>query len=218
MGKSQQGYLDVSVNLAITLTARIAGRVLVNVDSYSNANGDSSMSPRPKRISDDELIQTAAAVVAERGAGHTRFVDVAAASGLAPATLVQRFGTLDALLDAIGRVFTAELAAAFALPAASPVRRLAAALTWVALSPHLPFLLLRPAAAPRYSLELRKHIAFCLAAAIERGELPHGDVAHQAREIQLRFYGQATAALFEGTAVGEAEVAALIGAVLGDVL
>lgn len=176
------------------------------------------MSPRPKRVSDEELIRTAAAVVAERGASHTRFGDVAAASGLAASTLVQRFGTLDALLRALGPVFVAELGSAFARPAASAVARLAAALERIAATAHLRFLLARPAAAADYSLELRKHIAFCLAAAVERGELPHGDVARQARQIQLGFYGRLTATFLEGTTVADGAMRELLQDVLGDVL
>src|SRR5688500_2410519 len=159
------------------------------------------MSPRTKRITNAQLLDTAARVVNERGAEHTRLSDIAAASGLAPATLLQRFGSLEGLLDAISAVFLQQVRDAFDVAGASPLARLEASLARIAGERHLVFLLTRPAGAAAWSLELRKNVAFSLAGAVEAGELVHCDVALLARRLQIAFYGLAVAALLEGRAV-----------------
>ena len=168
------------------------------------------MSPRPRRLADAELIQIAAQVVAERGAEQTRFVDVAVASGLAPATLVQRFGTRDRMLDAVRGALTAAVIAAFGTRHSSPLDRLKAGLTTVAEGAHLSFLLTRSDGGASYSLEVRKQIAYCLAAAMEENELPHCDIAALARRLQLGFYGLLTAAQLEHSRVTDTEIAELV--------
>ena len=164
------------------------------------------MSPRAKTISDHQLVAAAALVVAERGVEQTRLTDVAVAIGLAPATLVQRFGTRAGLLDAVAHAYTAAVAAAFALHAGSHVDRLVQALEQLFADRHMVFLVAHRAGAARYSLELRKQIGYALAAAVEAGELPHCDVALHARRVQLAYYGVAVAAVLEndfalGTAI-----------------
>ena len=155
------------------------------------------MSPR-KRIIDDRTVLAAAARVVERhGAEHVRVADVAVESGLAPATLIQRFGTREALLDGIGATFVAAVGAAFRAPA-SPLAKIAAAVADLPLRAHLRFFAVRPLYAQAYSIELRKQIGLCLAAAVEVGELAPCDVAGLARRIQIELYGRAAADMLEG--------------------
>ena len=176
------------------------------------------MSPRTRRISNAQLLATAARVVNERGAAHTRLSDIAAVSGLAPATLLQRFGSLDGLLDAISSAFLEQVRDAFDVSAASPLAGLSVSLAKIARERHLVFLVTRPAGAAAWSLELRKHIAFSLAGAVEAGELVHCDVAVLARRIQIDFYGMAVAALLEGRAVDESATHDLVTEVLGELI
>jgi AcrR family transcriptional regulator len=56
---------------------------------------------RGKTISDDDLLSRLAAAIAETGPEGLTFAKAAQASGLSPATLVQRFGTRDAMVEAI---------------------------------------------------------------------------------------------------------------------
>src|SRR5262245_57885087 len=142
------------------------------------------MSPRRKRMPDAHLVEAARRVVAERGVTQTRLADVAAATGFAAATLVQRFGSRDGLLRAVADAHVAAIVDAFATPAASHLDRATAALQRLKQEDHVTFLLAHPDSAPSYSLELRKQIAFALAAAVEAGELPPCEIAAQARRIQ----------------------------------
>ncbi|WP_421759675.1 TetR family transcriptional regulator [Devosia sp.] len=55
---------------------------------------------RPRTISDASVTDTVAALLVQTGPGGLTFASAAAATGLSPATLVQRFGSRDALLRA----------------------------------------------------------------------------------------------------------------------
>ena len=57
--------------------------------------------PRPKTVSDEDVLQAALGVLARDGMGFT-LTDVARAVGLSRATLIQRFGDRDALLRRMG--------------------------------------------------------------------------------------------------------------------
>jgi AcrR family transcriptional regulator len=176
------------------------------------------MSPRTKRITDAQLLTTAARVVNERGAEHTRLSDIAAVSGLAPATLLQRFGSLEGLLEAVSAAFRERVRDAFDVPGASPLAGLASSLARIADERHLVFVMTRPAGAAAYSLELRKQIAFSLAGAVEAGELVHSEVSVLARRVQIGFYGMAVAALLEGRSVDESATRELLAEVLGELI
>jgi AcrR family transcriptional regulator len=176
------------------------------------------MSPRTRRITNAQLLATASTVVSQRGAEHTRLSDIAAASGLAPATLLQRYGSLERLLDAISASFLEQVLDAFTVYEASPMVALEMSLARIAAARHLTFMAARPAGAAAYSLELRKQIAFSLIGAVEAGELVHCDVAELARRIQIGFYGIATAALLEGQEVSESMIRELLREVLGDLM
>lgn len=56
--------------------------------------------PRPRTLSDETVLDAALGVLRERGPAGVTFAAVAAASGLAAATLVQRFGSKPSLLRA----------------------------------------------------------------------------------------------------------------------
>lgn len=61
------------------------------------------MSPRPRTIPDADVLAATARVVARLGPHRMTLADVAAEVGLAPATLVQRFGSRRGLLLAFAR-------------------------------------------------------------------------------------------------------------------
>ncbi|MGQ0561803.1 MAG: TetR/AcrR family transcriptional regulator [Gemmatimonadota bacterium] len=176
------------------------------------------MCPRPRTLSDADLLQIALRVVDERGAEATRLADVAAASGLAPATLLQRFGSRAALLDAISELLLEQVRPAFAACGQAGLAALRLGLASLPAGRHVIFLAARPAGAAAYSLELRKQIAFALAAAVEQGELPHGEVAALARRIQIEFYGLTVAAWLERTDVDENAIDRMLAEVLGDLV
>lgn len=58
---------------------------------------------RPRTVSDEAVLAAAVDVIETRGVQRLTLSSVAAAVGLAPATLVQRFGSKQSLLVAIGR-------------------------------------------------------------------------------------------------------------------
>lgn len=174
------------------------------------------MSPRLKQISDQNIIELAADLIDARGPAALRLADVAAVSGLAPATLLQRFGSRAALLDRIASALRSRIGALFMAAPAAPLDGLRFCLARLALTAQLDYFLAFPDAAPAYSLELRKHIAFSLAAAVEAGELPPCDVASFARRIQILYFGHFMAARLEGRDFGADDVAAVVEQVLGD--
>lgn len=56
--------------------------------------------PRPKKIGDDMVLAAAGEIVARGGPEALTFASVGAAAGLSPASLVQRYGSRDALMRA----------------------------------------------------------------------------------------------------------------------
>src|SRR5262249_19053560 len=109
------------------------------------------MSPRPRTATDAELLDATARAVSRVGPSRLRLADVAAEAGVAPATLVQRFGSKRGLLLALARTgSTAEGEQMAAIRAAHPspldaLRAVADCLTGMAPSPgelanHLAFL------------------------------------------------------------------------------
>jgi AcrR family transcriptional regulator len=69
--------------------------------------------PRPKRMSDGEVVHATARVLLRVGPARFTLADVAAEAGLSPATLVQRFGSKRGLMVAFARAAAAEAAAPF---------------------------------------------------------------------------------------------------------
>lgn len=142
------------------------------------------MAPRKRTIEDDVVMQAAWLVVLDRGAAHLRIADVAVRSGLAPATLIQRYGTREALLDALSRHLTAQLHNDFR-------DGLSSALEKIALPEHLAFFVAHPGLAADYSKTFRLLLGSCLAAMVETGELPPHDVAYMAAQMQTHLFGLA---------------------------
>src|SRR5689334_21094481 len=64
---------------------------------------DARMCPRPRATTDAELLLAAARAVSRVGPSRLTLADVAAEAGVAPATLVQRFGSKRGLLLALVR-------------------------------------------------------------------------------------------------------------------
>jgi AcrR family transcriptional regulator len=56
--------------------------------------------PRPRTIADPDLLDAALGLMHDQGPAALTFASVARATGLAPATLVQRFGSKDGLMEA----------------------------------------------------------------------------------------------------------------------
>ncbi|MBN9309430.1 TetR/AcrR family transcriptional regulator [Devosia sp.] len=55
---------------------------------------------RPRKITDEEVVEAVAGLIVREGPGALTFASAAAATGLSPATLVQRYGNREALLRA----------------------------------------------------------------------------------------------------------------------
>ena len=109
------------------------------------------MSPRPRTIPDEAILQATAHIIGKLGPARFTLADVAGEVGLSPATLVQRFGSKRGLLLALAGSSVDEVDACFAaLRAAhpSPLDALHAAATEMAghvespesLANHLAFL------------------------------------------------------------------------------
>jgi AcrR family transcriptional regulator len=80
-----------------------------------------SMSPRPRTASDADLLMAAARAVTRVGPARLTLADVAREAGVAPATLVQRFGSKRGLLLALVKLAPASVGDEFAaLRAANP--------------------------------------------------------------------------------------------------
>jgi AcrR family transcriptional regulator len=72
------------------------------------------MSPRPRTISDEEILAATGRVMSRVGPARLTLQDIATEAGLAPATLVQRFGSKRNLLLALSRGATEYVDACFA--------------------------------------------------------------------------------------------------------
>jgi AcrR family transcriptional regulator len=187
------------------------GGGIVNKRSPSYANEHSLMSPRTKQIDDLVAAEHAARLLIEAGPKAVTFAEVGKRCGLAPPTLVQRFGGKDQLVAAATALLRVNMIAAFSDAARqpSPISALTAALQRLAAQQAA---IVRAGSRPElatYSLELRKQICFLLAAAVEAGELPRCDVALLARTLQITFAGAVAIAILEGIDV-MSEVAAAV--------
>ena len=136
------------------------------------------MSPRNRTIQDDVVIQAAWRAILQRGTANVRIADVAAESGLAAATLIKRFGTRDAPLDAVADMLIAQLRHS--------------RLDSIAISDHLRFFIAHPAKSPAYATAFRARIGGHLAEMVEAGELPPHDIAYMADRIHTYLFGVAT--------------------------
>lgn len=164
------------------------------------------MSPRPRTVSDADILAAAARMVGRLGPVRMTLADVAAEVGLAPATLVQRFGSRRGLLLALaGGGPGAEEGQHAAQPRRhrSPlaaIHAIGAGMAAMARSPeemsnHLAFLqidLTDPefhALALRHGQAVRDEISALLDQAVEAGELAPCDTARLARTVQTALNG-----------------------------
>lgn len=69
--------------------------------------------PRPKTLSDGDVVRAVARVLLRVGPARFTLADVASEAGLSPATLVQRFGSKRGVMLAFARASAAEAAAPF---------------------------------------------------------------------------------------------------------
>jgi AcrR family transcriptional regulator len=183
----------------------------MNDDLFSCVNRHSLTVPRLRRVHDTAIIHAAAAIVAARGAHNTRLSDISAACGLAPATLVQRFGTLDALLDAVGESYVQQIQQ---LPETIP--DLPAALAQIDMVRHLAFFAARAPTPAPWSRALTKTLAYALSHALAQREIAPLDVAATSHRLKIALLGYLSAALLEGTPVTELELRDLIELQLAD--
>jgi AcrR family transcriptional regulator len=173
--------------------------------------------PRPKTVSDEAILAATDRVIARAGPARLTLAAVAREAGLAPATLVQRFGSRRSLLLEFARGGAAAVRARFQAPArgmhpealCSPARgthlealvdnlaALAAPVADpVAFSNHLSMLhqdLSDPefhALARAYARAVQEEIETLLARAMEACELePSVDVVQLARSVQTAYNG-----------------------------
>lgn len=167
------------------------------------------MSPRPRTTDDKAVITAAARLLAERGADALTFAEVSKRCGLAPPTLVQRFGSRAGLLAAVASGLASQVPEVFGRrPGGPALAALRQGLARCALLQAAALALAPGTDTSAFSAALRREIAHCLLLAIETRELPRVDVARLARTLQIVFAGAvATAALEQRAAVEEVDAA-----------
>lgn len=155
---------------------------------------------RPRTVSDADILAAAASAVAAVGPARLTLAVVAAAAGVSPATLVQRFGSKRALLLHLARSASAHARdEARAAREASPsplaaARRILVAFADLANTPeemahHLAFLqmdLTDPdfhQLARAHALEQERQVRRLLAAAASAGELRPGNAGARSRTL-----------------------------------
>ena len=162
------------------------------------------MSPRPRTTPDESVLAAAERALARFGPGRLTLADVAAEAGLAPATLLQRFGSKRGLLLALqaGRIDQVAREFATAAPQESPSEALLAALVRLAgestpdaLAHRLAFLHGElgdaefQALARDEALRMREGICRLLEAAVAAGELETEDADGLAQTVQTSYAG-----------------------------
>lgn len=154
------------------------------------------MCPRRRSIDNQVILQHACELLAAGGRDAVTFAQVADRCGLAPPTLVQRFGSREGMLAGVARALTEGVVAEF-MGGGPPLARLRSALEGAASRVGAALVLGDVAGLDHFSRELRKQISFTLAEAVELGELPHCDVAQLARSIQVGLIGAVATARLE---------------------
>jgi AcrR family transcriptional regulator len=164
------------------------------------------MCPRPRTVSDDDLLAATARAVARYGPARLTLAHVAAEAGLAPATLVQRFGSKRGLLLALARqgsAATSQEYAALRERNPSPLAALYAVADCMAgmapspeeLANHLAFLHIDLTDPDFHRLALaqsqaaRAEIQSFLDDAVKAKELAACDTARLARAVQVTLGG-----------------------------
>ncbi len=166
------------------------------------------MSPRPRGISDASILKATAQAIGRMGPNRLTLADVAKEAGIAPATLMQRFGSKRGLLLALARTSTEGATLEpfhAALAAEGPV--LEALINLLAtcagtfvktpeeLANHLAFLQIDLSDADFYAValeqakQIRAGIRLMLDAAVDAGELEARDTLHLAQALQASYNG-----------------------------
>ena len=174
------------------------------------------MSPRPRTVDDATILAATGRVLTQLGPARLTLAAVAAAVGLAPATLVQRFGTKRGLLLAFSEQAVAAVEREFAAARATgrpPLDTLLDALialtreidTPEALANSLAFLQLDLSDAEfhrharAHARALRAAIQALLERATESGELVPCDSVGLARAVHITFNGALLTWAIDGT-------------------
>jgi AcrR family transcriptional regulator len=164
------------------------------------------MCPRPRETTDDAILEAAGRAIARFGPARLTLAHVAAEVGVAPATLVQRFGSKRGLLLALARQGTAAAGQEYAAIRAahrSPLAGLFAvadcmagmAPTPEALANHLAFLHIDLTDPDFHRLALenarasRAELRAFLDAAVQAGELQPCDTKRLARAVGVMLGG-----------------------------
>jgi len=185
---------------------------------------------RPRTSSDEEILAGTARAIARVGPARLTLADVGREVGLAPATLVQRFGSKRELLLALVRRSATAAADRFpdeATRAVAPLQGLIEAmaamtsgLTAEALSHHLAFLQLDLTDAEfrqlagTHARAVRDQIRLCLDAAVIRKQLRALDTERLARSVQVAYNGALITWALEPEGPAERRVREEISAVL----
>jgi AcrR family transcriptional regulator len=158
---------------------------------------------RPRTHSDDELLDATVRAIGAVGPRHLTLAAVAGEAGVAPATLVQRFGSKRALLLALAHRAAGSAQGAFPPAGDDPLGALAAGLVALAapvadpaaFANHLAFLQLDladdelRAHAVAHARALRRAIRRLLDAAVVAGQLEPADTAVLADAVHAIFQG-----------------------------
>jgi AcrR family transcriptional regulator len=164
------------------------------------------MTPRPRQTSDQEILAAAARVMQRLSPSRLTLEAIAREAGIVPATIVQRFGTKQALVLAVCRETTAQIsqrAADARREYSSPSKALVElyvkvssfASTPEAMSNGLAYLQIDLTDPDFHSATLeqfrgvRRETKKLLDDAVAAGELPHGDTGALARLIQNTYNG-----------------------------
>jgi AcrR family transcriptional regulator len=162
--------------------------------------------PRPKTVDDDAVLDAAVRVIGRAGPAGLTLAAVAAEVGLAPATLLQRFGSKRELLLAVARRGVADAGSSLQAAARrhrSPLRALVAGLVAssasvaspAAMANQLAFLQIDLAdpefheLALAHALAVRAEIRAALDAATASGELVAAETTHLAQAVQTTYNG-----------------------------
>lgn len=158
------------------------------------------MTPRPRTVTDAEILEATAQTISQRGPARFTLADVARQVGLSPATLVQRFGSKRGLLLALAESAVESVDACFdAVRAAhgSPLEALLAASTEITrytktpeeMANHLAYLQI-DLSDPAFRRHLRENSDRTLAGyralleeAVAAGELVACDTVRLARAV-----------------------------------
>ncbi|HVJ14740.1 MAG TPA: helix-turn-helix domain-containing protein [Polyangiaceae bacterium] len=187
--------------------------------------------PRSKTLSDEQVLDAAARVLLRLGPARFTLADVAAEAGLAPATLLQRFGSKRGLLLAFARSAAASARMPFELARrekSSPLAALQLALVSACselssrqeVANSLALLLddltdedMR-AAAVAHARATESSIRELLDAAVTAGELRKTDTVELALSVQAAFNG----ALIQWALRGSGKFDSFLGRVLAPLL